>query len=233
MKKQLYFLLFFFSSIYASDPQQSFWETYTAALRGDKVAQFQIGVIYERGIGIEQNQTQAAQWYEESARQGVVDAQYNIGIMYASGRGVTKDEGLAMMWLARAAKQKDTESRKLLLKIIDGELDRNKQNDVLESDKQSDVHEVKEDVSKNNEIKGEKSDENTIVDITPTTLIAKTGAVICDEKKQCSLYKSGSVLTSTKKRGVFYKISGTATKRGWQPYEKVGWIDEASVEVRR
>lgn len=225
MKKYLYLLLFLSSSIFASDPQQSFWETYTAALRGDKVAQFQIGVIYERGIGIEQNQTQAAQWYEESARQGYVDAQYNIGIMYASGRGVSQDEGLAMMWLARAAKQKDAESRQLLLKMIDGELD---------ADKQSKAKKAVVNKSENVEQKSVvQTASETIEDITPVTLVAKAGSIVCDEKNQCTPYKTGSVLTSTKKKGKYYKISGIATKRGWQPYEKEGWIDENSVELRR
>jgi len=155
MKKYLYTLLF--SSLFASEAQQSFWETYTAALRGDKVAQFQTGVIYERGIGIEQNQTQAAQWYERAAQQGHVDAQYNIAIMYASGYGVAADEGLAMMWLARAAKQKDPEARRLLLKIIDGDLD---------SDKQED--------------KGKSALPSDIVSITPTVLYSKENASVCE-----------------------------------------------------
>lgn len=225
MKKYLYLLFFLSSTLFGLDPQQSFWESYTAALRGDKVAQFQIGVIYERGIGIEQNQTQAAQWYEESARQGYVDAQYNIGIMYASGRGVAKDEGLAMMWLARAAKQKDTESRKLLLKIIDGGLD---------DDKQSDVKKTAVNKSENIEQKSiVQTASGTLEDIAPVTIVVKSGSMVCDEKNQCTPYKVGSVLTSTKRKGEYYKISGIATKRGWQPYEKEGWINAESVEIRR
>ncbi|HEX5329313.1 tetratricopeptide repeat protein [Sulfuricurvum sp.] len=210
MKKQLYIVLFFCSSLFAFDSQQSFWETYTAALRGDKIAQFQTGVIYERGIGVEENQTLAAQWFEKSAEQGYVDAQYNIAIMYASGRGVAANEGLAMMWLARAAKQKDPEARKLLLKIIDGELDGDKRS----ADENASVDE-------------------TIVEIPPCTLITKADAMICDQRKHCEAYKANSALTSVSKRGEFYKISGTVTKKGWKPYVKEGWIDEASVEVRR
>ena len=169
-------------------------------------------MIYERGIGIEQNQTQAAQWYEESARQGYVDAQYNIGIMYASGRGVAADDGKAMMWLALAAKQKDKESRKLLMKFIDGELDEHTQSTPAKID---------------------KVESDSIVSITPVTLITKGGAVICDEKNRCEPYKVGSVITSTSKRVKWYKVSGIATKKGWQAYEKEGWIDENSVEIRR
>lgn len=214
MKKQLslFFLLTVF--LFASDPQQSFWETYTAALRGDKIAQFQVGVIYERGIGMEANQTLAANWFEKSAQQGYVDAQYNIAIMYASGRGVEADEGAAMKWLALAAKQKDKESRKLLLKIIDGELD---EPEPVKKQKTGDTSEVKGDITV----------------ITPVTLVAKEGAVVCDQRNQCVLYKAHSVLTSTSKKGSFYKISGIATKKGWEAFDKEGWIDENSVEIRR
>ncbi len=214
MKKYLYLLFFLFSPLFSSETQQSFWETYTAALRGDKMAQFQVGVIYERGIGIEQNQSLAAQWFEKSAQQGYVDAQYNIAIMYASGRGVAADEGLAMMWLARAAKQKDVESRKLLLKIIDGELDGDKRTDRKK------VH-------------GNDTSDQSVIEITPITLMTKSGALICDENNRCEVYKANSALTSTSKRGEFYKISGTVTKKGWQRYTKEGWIDENSVEIRR
>ena len=30
--------------------QESFWQVYTSALRDDKEAQYQVGVMYERGI---------------------------------------------------------------------------------------------------------------------------------------------------------------------------------------
>lgn len=218
MKKYLYLLLVVSSLLFSSDVQHSFWETYTEALRGNKDAQFQVGVIFERGIGREQNQTQAAQWFEKSARQGNVDAQFNIAIMYASGRGVDADEGQAMMWLAKAAKQKDKEARKLLNEIIDGKLDK-KAPDISETDKNNTIH--------------ENSSENTLKTISPTTLITKVDAKVCDAKGACTLFKANTALTSTSKRGEFYKISGTVSKKGWQEYKKEGWIDENSVEVRR
>lgn len=218
MKKYLYLLFLLITPLFSSEAQQSFWETYTAALRGDQEAQFQVGVIFERGIGIEQNQTLAAQWFEKSAEQGYVDAQYNIAIMYAAGRGVNADEGKAMMWLAKAAKQKDKEARKLLNEIIDGKLDK-KPSHASEPEKEKTTSES---IS--------KSDAETIM---PTTLITKQGAKVCDQKGICTLFKANSALTSTSKSGQYYKISGTVSKKGWQEYKKEGWIDESSVDVRR
>jgi len=213
MKKYLYILFFLVSSLFSSEFQQSFWETYTEALRGNKEAQFQVGVIFERGIGVDENQSLAAQWFEKSAEQGHVDAQYNIAIMYAAGRGVDTDEGKAMMWLAKAAKQKDKEARRLLNDIIDGKLD-------------------KKSTETGNNYSDAVSD-NPIETITPVTLITKEGAKICDQKGVCIAFKPNMALTSTSKRGNFYKISGTVSKKGWKEYKKEGWIDEGSVEVRR
>ncbi len=184
---------------------QSFWETYTAALRGDKNSEFNIGVIYERGIGVDKNETLAAQWYEKAARGGHIDAQYNLAIMYASGRGVAQNDGQAMMWLALAARQGDKEARKLLLEIIDGKIGAKKSLSVYESETEP---------------------------IAPTTLIAKEDISVCGNKDGCS-FKANTAFTSTIKRGKQYKISGTVTKKGWKEFTKEGWIGEESVEVRR
>lgn len=190
------------------DYSQSFWETYTAALRGDKVSQFQTGVIYERGIGVEQNQSMAAQWYQKAAEQGYIDAQYNVALMYASGRGVAENQGTAMMWLSLAAKQGDKEARKLLLEIIDGKHDHKKK-------------------------KAPPVSNEEIVSIAPVRMSTKEGAIVCILDGECSVYKAGITLTSKSKRGKYYKISGIGTATGWQPFAQEGWIEESSVEIRR
>lgn len=212
MRKYLYPLLFLFSTLFAQEEQQSFWETYTAALRGDKIAQFQTGVIYERGIGIEANDSKAALWYEKSAWQGYMDAQYNLALMYASGRGVEKNIDRAMIWLAKAARQGDREARELLLKIIDGKVDEKSKTSPLKP-------------------MGEKSDE--IETILPVTLITKEGAQVCTTKGICTAYNAKTTMTSKSKRGNYYKISGMVTRAGWQPFESDGWIEESSVVIRR
>lgn len=186
---------------------KSFWDTYTAALRGDKVAQFQTGVIYERGIGVEVNQTHAALWYEKAAHQGYVDAQYNLALLYASGRGVEKNLEWAMIWLTKAAKQGDKEARTLLLEIIDGKLD---------SDK-----------SKKTNIKSSQPIVNTI---TPIRLKTIEGAQICTLEGVCKTYKAQTTITSKIKSGSRYKVSGIGGKNGWQPYTGEGWIDEKDVQ---
>lgn len=191
--------------------QESFWQVYTSALRDDKEAQYQIGVMYERGIGVEKDQAKAAEWYEKSAWQGYMDAQYNLALMYASGRGVDKDLDRAMIWLAKAARQGDKEARKVLLAIIDGTLEK-----------------PRKEVTKT-----PQDDASDTEAIEPVTLVTKEGAQVCDGMGQCTSYKAKTILTSKSKRGTRYKISGIGTPQGWKPFLEEGWIEEESVEIRR
>lgn len=192
---------------------ESFWKIYTDALRGNRIAQYQVGVMYERGMGIEKDETKAAEWYEKAAVQGYVDAQYNIAIMYASGRGVERNEPIAMMWLALAAKQGDKEARKLLLDFIDGKLEKEKSAETAGN-----------------------SSEGQATSIEPVSLVCKENSVVCtqiDGKGECTPYKSKTVFTSTSKQGSYYKISGIVVDHKWRDYKKTGWINEDSVEIRR
>ena len=50
-----------------------------AAEQGDASAQYNLGVMYENGHGVEQDDEQAVFWYRKAAEQGYADAQYNLG----------------------------------------------------------------------------------------------------------------------------------------------------------
>lgn len=211
MKKWLgysFMVSLLFSPLFSSSYQEEFWKLYTNALRGDKVAQFQVGVMYERGIGVDKNETAATSWYEKSAIQGYGDAQYNLGIMYASGRGVELNQGFALMWLGLSAKQGDKEAKQLVMDMINGKLDP---------------------ISKTSEIIPQEE----IKPIKAVRLSAKEGARLCDPSGNCMELTAKTTLTSKSKRGNYYKVSGIGTSKGWEAYTKEGWIDEKSVEIRR
>ena len=72
---------------------------------GNAEAQFNLGALYESGLGVPKNLGDAAGWYVLAAAQGQVSAQYNLGVMYAEGRGVERDYTRAAEWLRRAAEQ--------------------------------------------------------------------------------------------------------------------------------
>ena len=84
---------------------------------GDAEAQFNLGVLYDEGAGVERNLTTAADWYRKAAEQGFIDAQTNLGIMYYHGLGVERDHELAAHWFRLAADQGDAEARDYLQRI--------------------------------------------------------------------------------------------------------------------
>ena len=65
------------------------------ALNGDAWAQYNLGVCYDNGTGVLEDDKQAVYWYTKSAEQGNAKAQSNLGNRYYYGEGVRKDEIMA------------------------------------------------------------------------------------------------------------------------------------------
>ena len=62
-----------------------------AAEQGDAEAQVALGMMYHRGDGVPQDETEAVTWFRKAADLGLVDSQYNLGVLYEQGRGVTQN----------------------------------------------------------------------------------------------------------------------------------------------
>ena len=77
----------------------------TDAEQGDADAQFNLGVRYDIGLGVPQDDAEAVRWYRLAADQGNATAQYNLGLMYAIGEGVLKDDAEAVRWYRLSADQ--------------------------------------------------------------------------------------------------------------------------------
>lgn len=213
MKKFLLLLVFLFIFSLSASSKQSFWTIYTAALRGDQVAQYQTGIMYQRGIGVDMNQSQAAKWYEKAAINGHMNAQYNLGLMYANGEGVEQSDQFALMWLGSAAKQGDREARKILNEIIDNK------------------YKIKEKVPS-------KYQSSNASMIKPVRIDIKEGGQICTKptlQSQCHLVENTAInYTSNIKENGFYKLTGViAPDKGWKEYIGEGWVNEDSVDIRR
>lgn len=81
------------------------------AERGDRRAQWGLGMMYANGFGVEMNDVQALNWFELSAAQGYADAQYRLGIMHQNGWGLPMDDVAAAAWFEKAAEQGHTQAQ--------------------------------------------------------------------------------------------------------------------------
>ncbi len=77
------------------------------AKQGNAVAQYNLGVMYEAGLGVPQDYAEAVKWYRKAGEQGVVKAQYNLGEMYSKGLGVPQDYAWTVKWYREPAETGD------------------------------------------------------------------------------------------------------------------------------
>ena len=54
--------------------------------QGHRSAQYNLGLMYRDGHGVDVNYKKAIEWYEKAAEQGLAKAQHNLGIMYQKAR---------------------------------------------------------------------------------------------------------------------------------------------------
>jgi localization factor PodJL len=74
-----------------------------AAQKGQAVAQYRLGTLYERGQGVPADTAQAAHWYEMAANQGNRKAMHNLAVANAGGIAGKKNMAEAARWFAKAA----------------------------------------------------------------------------------------------------------------------------------
>ncbi|MEP7065431.1 MAG: PEGA domain-containing protein [Gemmatimonadota bacterium] len=70
---------------------------------GNQPAQRNLAVMYDQGLGVTENPTQAAVWFRKAAETGNRDAAFQLASMYENGRGVSKDQKSAIDWYRKAA----------------------------------------------------------------------------------------------------------------------------------
>ena len=76
-----------------------------AAEQGIAQAQYNLGVMYDNGEGVIQDDKEAVKWFRLAAEQGYARAQHNLGVMYRNGEGVRQDDKEAVTWYRLAAEQ--------------------------------------------------------------------------------------------------------------------------------
>ena len=88
---------------------------------GSASAQYLLAQMYYHGLGVKEDDAEAAIWFRKAAKQGNVDAQYILGTMYINGEGVQKDGAEAAIWFRKAAKQGHAEAKSLLTKMFNND----------------------------------------------------------------------------------------------------------------
>ncbi len=68
--------------------------------------------MYHGGLGVPQDNAEAARWYRRAAEQGNPGCQFILGFLYSTGRGVPEDFVQAHFWFTIAAAQGSDDSRK-------------------------------------------------------------------------------------------------------------------------
>jgi len=69
---------------------------------GNPEAQFELGLAYEKGLGVDKSQSEAMRWYRSAAKSGDTRAQYKLAYLYETGPDGIKDIGEAVKWYKRA-----------------------------------------------------------------------------------------------------------------------------------
>ncbi len=77
-----------------------------AANQGNSTAQFNLGIMYEKARGVEQNDFQAFKWIEKAANQDLAIAQFGLGLYYNRDQGVRQNYEQAVNWYLKAADQR-------------------------------------------------------------------------------------------------------------------------------
>ncbi len=74
-----------------------------SAAKGLAPAQYRLGVLYERGLGVARDPATARSWYQRAADRGNARAMHNLAVLLADGGGARPDYSEAAIWFRRAA----------------------------------------------------------------------------------------------------------------------------------
>ena len=81
---------------------------------GNAISQYNLGVCYAKGNGVEVDLAETVRWLRKAAEQGLPQAQFNLGMCLSRGVGVEKNVVEGTMWLNSAAQQGHAEAERIL-----------------------------------------------------------------------------------------------------------------------
>ena len=90
-----------------------YYLSYEANL-GDDKAQYNLGIMYKKGLGVPVNNNEAFGWFFLSANQGNILANYALGHAYLKGSGIKKNYKSALKAFKYAALREHPSSRLII-----------------------------------------------------------------------------------------------------------------------
>lgn len=90
------------------DLARRMWLNTKGGARGE--ALFNLGILYDEGLGVEADIARALNYYEEAARNGSRSAAYQLGMLYLHDPRIRTNTEQARHWLALAAYDGDSEA---------------------------------------------------------------------------------------------------------------------------
>lgn len=78
------------------------------------MAEYNLGELYSKGLGVGQDDDKARQWWEKAAARGFITAQLRLGYLYYQGKGVRQDYDMARQWWEKAAAQHNPSAQALV-----------------------------------------------------------------------------------------------------------------------
>lgn len=109
-------------------------ELYGKAILGDPDAQFEIGQLYQYGIGVSKNIEQALIYLQLAAAQQDIRAEYNLGVIYLEGKTEPKDYQKGLEWMTDAAFKGNAYAQYVLANLYDKGLSDVNQTVLIEPD---------------------------------------------------------------------------------------------------
>lgn len=95
----------------AADPKQAASWYQLSADKGFAPAEYRLGSVYEKGVGVDRDIAKARQYYEQAADQGNASAMHNLAVLHASGALGQQDYSAAANWFTKAANLGITDSQ--------------------------------------------------------------------------------------------------------------------------
>jgi len=100
------------AAYFAGNYEKAFRLLKPLAEQGDGWAQYTLGVLYDNGDGVPEDDAKAVYWYRKAAERGNAQAQSNLGMMYVTGEGVPQNYVQAYAWWSIAAAREHEAAKK-------------------------------------------------------------------------------------------------------------------------